>query len=329
MHQGMTNTAAVMSLLVVLLTALTVAKAYRKPERFAIDVQNLTDTGKSNVCMAAMASYNATCPIGCVMSDWSEWSECSGCGSGGTQSRTRTVLHDPANGAAPCGPTRETRTCKSPACSVDCKLSGWTPWSACTAACNGGTQMRARTIATHPSGGGAECGSTLEQQSCNMQACAVPVDCQMTGWSGWSGCSKTCGGGVQTRTRGVVQQAKSGGAECGPTQDQQSCNMQACAKDVLRSHWNYPPGQQWSTGVSKGVAGTWYMTNFFSDTITVQNSYIVSNPNNVKVQLVNYTSPPGFSLTLLSGNGLVNIRTDVSNATQESYMFLSISCGVV
>ena len=105
--------------------------------------------------------------------------------------------------------------------------------------------------------------------------------------------------------------------------------MQACAKDVLRSHWNYPPGQQWSTGVSKGVAGTWYMTNFFSDTITVQNSYIVSNPNNVKVQLVNYTSPPGFSLTLLSGNGLVNIRTDVSNATQESYMFLSISCGVV
>jgi len=50
-------------------------------------------------------------------------------------------------------------------------------------------------------------------------------DCAISDWNHWSECDKTCGGGVQSRARSVIQPAANGGAAC-PTDvlQQRICN---------------------------------------------------------------------------------------------------------
>ena len=40
------------------------------------------------------------------------------------------------------------------------------------------------------------------------------MNCQWSSWSRWSSCSKTCGSGVNVRTRRIVRHAKNGGSKC-------------------------------------------------------------------------------------------------------------------
>ena len=76
------------------------------------------------------------------------------------------------NVTASCG----TNTWNGTACSsggapfVD---GGWSAWSTCSATCGGGTQTRTCTNPA-PSGGGADCVGP-SSQSCNTQACPVPL----------------------------------------------------------------------------------------------------------------------------------------------------------
>jgi len=166
------------------------------------------------------------CPVDCVLSDWSPWSACTATCGGGIQTRTRTILVPPANGGAPCGPLVQTQSCNTQPCPVDCVLSDWSPWSACTVTCGGGVQTRTRTVLVPPAFGGAPCGPLVETQPCNTQPC--PVDCVLSDWSPWSACTVTCGGGVQTRTRTVLVPPAFGGAPCGPLVETQPCNTQPC-----------------------------------------------------------------------------------------------------
>ena len=55
-------------------------------------------------------------------------------------------------------------------------------------------------------------------------SCAVPVN---GGWSDWSACSVSCGGGTQTRT--CTNPAPSGGGADCVGASSQSCNTQACS----------------------------------------------------------------------------------------------------
>ena len=57
----------------------------------------------------------------------------------------------------------------------------------------------------------------------------MPVNCQVSAWSDWSMCSKTCGGGTQTRTRMVTQPPMNGGTACPALSETRACNTQACA----------------------------------------------------------------------------------------------------
>lgn len=52
-------------------------------------------------------------PVDCVLGDWSEFSSCSLPCDGGTQTRTRPVLVEPANGGAPCGLQEESQPCNA------------------------------------------------------------------------------------------------------------------------------------------------------------------------------------------------------------------------
>jgi len=62
-----------------------------------------------------------------------------------------------------------------------------------------------------------------------------PSDCQGS-WGVWSQCSKTCGGGTQTRTWTTTQQPSNGGAACpNPTTQAQACNTQLCGGGTITS----------------------------------------------------------------------------------------------
>lgn len=56
-----------------------------------------------------------------------------------------------------------------------------------------------------------------------------PRDCVVGSWSNWSGCSKTCGGGKQTRTRKVLYPPKFGGKQCPPLTNTRVCNTKPCS----------------------------------------------------------------------------------------------------
>lgn len=78
------------------------------------------------------------------------------------------------------------------------------------------------------------CGSTLDGWTClssnggNNDSCTAVAACPRIdgGWSAWSACSVSCGGGVQTRTCDNPAPANGGAACVGP--NTQACNTTAC-----------------------------------------------------------------------------------------------------
>jgi hypothetical protein len=79
---------------------------------------------------------------------------------------------------APAGKPCVEITCRAGVCAgvatpVDCVVSDWGGWSACSADCGGGTQTRTRSIVTPASCGGNACPTTTDSQPCNPQACGT------------------------------------------------------------------------------------------------------------------------------------------------------------
>jgi hypothetical protein len=90
------------------------------------------------------------CPVNCVWSAFGAWSGCSVTCGAGTQTRTRTVQSTQSCGGSCAGTASETMACMQPACAlppVDCEVSQWAQWSACTATC-GATASKSRTRTT-------------------------------------------------------------------------------------------------------------------------------------------------------------------------------------
>lgn len=69
--------------------------------------------------------------------------------------------------------------------------------------------------------------------SSKCKKCKPVVDCSTSSWSGYSTCSQSCGTGVQSRTRTLIQPAY-GGSPCQKTPlltQTQACNTTACPED--------------------------------------------------------------------------------------------------
>merc|ERR1711881_820051 len=169
------------------------------------------------------------CPVDCEWSDFGSWSSCSQDCGGGWQRRSRTVQQEAAYGGLQCdGCAAETRACNTHNCPRNCKWSPYSEWSECSKSCDGGNQNRTRVLQQSALNGGMDCtGESTEFRDCNMQAC--PVNCIWSDWSIWELCTATCGGGMQTRTRSILEPARNGGERCeGEPLEMQTCNMQPC-----------------------------------------------------------------------------------------------------
>jgi len=164
--------------------------------------------------------------VDCAVGAWQPWGDCSKSCGGGTQRRTRPITTQPSGGGHACPATEDTQPCNTQACSVDCAVGAWQPWGDCSKSCGGGTQRRTRPIITQPSGGGHPCPATEDTQPCNTQSCGV--DCGVSEWQNWGSCSKSCGGGMQTRTRRIITPPSGGGAPCPTTTDSAGCNTPPC-----------------------------------------------------------------------------------------------------
>ena len=89
-----------------------------------------------------------------------------------------------------CGTGRDERSCNTQSCcnkTVDYK---WGSWSTCSKLCNTGTQTR--TVYKKSAYDGSSCGTYQQTQNCNTTSCCSKTEDYK--WSGWSTCSKTCGG---------------------------------------------------------------------------------------------------------------------------------------
>ena len=63
------------------------------------------------------------------------------------------------------------------------------------------------------------------------------VDCKWGPYGEWSACTKSCGGGFQTRLRDVEQQAFNGGKQCeGESTDLRVCNEHECPGKAYNYH---------------------------------------------------------------------------------------------
>ena len=188
----------------------------------------------------ARACNASPCPVHCVVTAWSDWSACTqSCGTGSTN-RVRSVTTHGEHGGYVCPALKETDTCNSQPCPVDCAVSPYGTWSTCTKSCGSGTQKQDRTITTHPAEGGVSCPVLQRTRSCNEGAC--PVDCVLTQWTEWSACGTTCGDSTQSRSRSVATAPLHGGKVCAARSASRACNTGPCPVHCVVSSWT-----AWST----------------------------------------------------------------------------------
>ncbi|XP_060104212.1 SCO-spondin-like [Heteronotia binoei] len=121
--------------------------------------------------------------------------------------------------------------CSREACGdVNGQWSEWTPWSECSAACGLGLQNHYRfCVNPPPSGMGVPClGPEREDKPCQVQPCARSG--AWGEWSPWTGCTVSCGGGLQSRRRACDSPApQNGGDYCeGPPTQLEACRLEPC-----------------------------------------------------------------------------------------------------
>lgn len=132
---------------------------------------------------------------------------------------------------------------------------GWSAWGICSASCGGGTQTRTCSNPA-PSGTGSWCTGDATRD-CNCQDCPNAVD---GGWTMWSECSKTCGGGVQTRSCTNPAPVGTGAVCFGDSQ--QYCNEQECAGNPNPNPTPAPSDPDYTNPVAPVVHG--YVENWAS-----------------------------------------------------------------
>ncbi len=193
------------------------------------------------------------------------------------------------------GTAKKQETCNTMECcsKTNKEPQSWVGWSTCSASCGGGSQSRSRTVIYKSAyDSSIECKRETENetQACNTMGCCSKTTASPGTWSGWSTCSKSCGGGTQSHTRTVVyKSAYDSNIECDRKSESQSqsCNTQSCVsvKVLNKSAYICPEDQNKPTR-SKCIGGHYNALNITSVTVSgtsvtvkgdlVNNSYYIT-----------------------------------------------------
>lgn len=152
---------------------------------------------------------------------YSGWTTCSASCGGGTQTRTNTCA---------LVTTGLSQSCNTQGC-CDSTTTTWDSYGGCSASCGGGTKYRTGYL--YSTYNGQYCGTTTGSASCNTHGC-----CDSTyagGWSGYGGCSASCGGGTKSQYRYHYSSYNSGW--CWTEYDYASCNTQGCCDSTWGGGW--------------------------------------------------------------------------------------------
>jgi hypothetical protein len=99
-----------------------------------------------------------------------------------------------------------------------------------------GLHTTTRIITGHPGFGGRACPALLSASVCNNGPC--PVDCAVSLFGTWSECSKSCGGGSQSRGRKVLHAGNTQGVVCPFLHEVGACGTGACPIDCIVSTYS-------------------------------------------------------------------------------------------
>lgn len=142
--------------------------------------------------------------------------------------------------AQPCEEGRQSQRWRMTG-TLDCSLTAWSQFTACTRTCGQGVQKRVRVVISEPQGEGKECGHLVETRTCHKAACAAPGECKVGAWGAWSRCTHRCGGGSQLRTRDVLIQASDPELGCPVLHESRECNTHGCSVHYSADDSNSEP----------------------------------------------------------------------------------------
>ncbi|XP_071958715.1 coadhesin-like isoform X2 [Antedon mediterranea] len=184
-------------------------------------------------------------PVHGQWGNWGTWSDCLvTCGEGVFTRFRECDSPAPKYGGDYCvGDPSIDQVCTMPPCPINGSWSEWTDFGDCSATCGGGSRVRTRTCSDPPPDyGGLDCPAvdlSEESEICNTNACAVHGG--WSEWNHWNTCSKSCNGGLRSRTRTCNNPVpQHGGSDCEDSSSAtESCNVQGC---VQHGNW-----AQWTT----------------------------------------------------------------------------------
>jgi hypothetical protein len=210
--------------------------------------------------------------IDCAYSAWSDWSECSQAArcmlEAGTQSRTRTITRQSSGAGVPCGALSQSQICNAdvpcptPICNcVGCStlsLTGSATWCRCcqfasnpNCTSNACTTNNIHVKRDCQTAGWCQVINATATKHCgvdwhpNDDYCNLPIACQVSGWSDFAPCTRSCASvapgetpnGTQTRSRNVTRAAKNGGTPCPSLTESVVCNTTPCPQDCVVGEW--------------------------------------------------------------------------------------------
>ncbi|CAM5149993.1 unnamed protein product [Natator depressus] len=204
-------------------------------------------------------TVNEECsPSSCLVTEWAEWNECSASCGIGMKKRHRMIKMTPADGSMCNTETTEVEKCMMPEChTIPCMLSPWSEWSDCSVTCGKGMRTRQRMLKSAAELG--DCNEELEQvEKCMLPEC--PIDCELTEWSKWSECNKSCGKGHMIRTRMIKMEPQFGGAPCPETVQRKKCRIRKCLRGpgLEKRRWKEAREKRRSEHAKEDVDGELY-----------------------------------------------------------------------